>query len=124
VTNGQGADSVILTPSLLRTKDIEDAVPAIRKGGTVVATAAARVDERELNIPLIELTMYQKRIQGVNYGMMSPVKDIPRLLNMWQAGQLRLEELVTRTYSLEQINDGYADMREGLNIRGVINFDQ
>jgi S-(hydroxymethyl)glutathione dehydrogenase/alcohol dehydrogenase len=42
---------------------------------------------------------------------------------MYQAGQLKLKELVTRTYSLDQINEGYADMHAGKNIRGVIAFD-
>jgi hypothetical protein len=55
--------------------------------------------------------------------MMSPSKDVLRLLSLWQAGQLKLEELLTRTYPLEQINDGYADMHAGRNIRGLITFD-
>jgi S-(hydroxymethyl)glutathione dehydrogenase/alcohol dehydrogenase len=66
--------------------------------------------------------MYQKRIQGCLYGMMSPSKDVPRLLDLWRAGQLKLEELLTRTYPLEDINDGYADMHAGRNIRGLIGF--
>jgi S-(hydroxymethyl)glutathione dehydrogenase/alcohol dehydrogenase len=69
------------------------------------------------------LTLFQKRLQGVLYGSLSPSKDILRLLSMYQAGQLKLKELVTRTYTLDQINEGYADMHAGRNIRGVITFD-
>jgi len=67
--------------------------------------------------------MFQKRIQGVLYGSLSPSKDILRLLSMYQAGQLKLKELITRTYFLDQIAEGYADMHAGRNIRGVITFD-
>ncbi|MBV9000544.1 MAG: hypothetical protein JO304_15890 [Solirubrobacterales bacterium] len=68
--------------------------------------------------------MYQKRIQGSIYGMMSPSKDVPRLLNLWRGGQLRLEPMLTRTYSLDDINQGYVDMHAGVNMRGVVTFDQ
>jgi S-(hydroxymethyl)glutathione dehydrogenase/alcohol dehydrogenase len=55
--------------------------------------------------------------------MLSPAKDVPRLLGLYQAGQLKLDELITRRYSLDQIAEGYADMHAGRNIRGVITFD-
>jgi S-(hydroxymethyl)glutathione dehydrogenase/alcohol dehydrogenase len=74
-------------------------------------------------LSLLELTMFQKRIQGAIYGMMSPSKDVPRLLDLWRNGQLRLEEMLTRRYSLDDINQGYADMHAGRNIRGTVVFD-
>lgn len=46
----------------------------------------------------------------------------PLLLSMYQAGRLNLDDMVTRRYSLDQINDGYRDMLEGRNIRGIIRF--
>ena len=72
-----------------------------------------------LTLPTM-LTLFQKRIQGALFGAMSPSKDIPLLLELYRRGHLRLDELVTRTYRLEEINQGYADMHTGLNIRGVI----
>ena len=66
--------------------------------------------------------MYQKRIQGVLYGTGGPRREIPRLLNMYAAGQLRLDELITARYCLDDVNDAYDDMRAGRNIRGVIDF--
>ena len=48
--------------------------------------------------------------------------DIPRLLGLYADGQLKLDELVTRTYRLDEVNHGYEDMREGRNLRGVITF--
>jgi S-(hydroxymethyl)glutathione dehydrogenase/alcohol dehydrogenase len=66
--------------------------------------------------------MFQKRIQGALYGMCSPAKDVPRLLSLWQDGRLKLEELVTRTYALDELNQGYEDMHAGVNVRGVLDL--
>jgi S-(hydroxymethyl)glutathione dehydrogenase/alcohol dehydrogenase len=41
-------------------------------------------------------------------------------LGLYREGRLKLDELITRRYSLDQINEGYEDMRQGHNIRGVI----
>jgi NDMA-dependent alcohol dehydrogenase len=122
LTNGQGADSVVVSVGVLAADDVTAAVSAIRKGGTVVLTAAAPGELQKVTLSLLEVTMYQKRIQGALYGMMSPSKDVPRLLSMWQAGQLKLEEMLTRSYALEQINEGYADLKAGRNIRGILTF--
>ena len=48
---------------------------------------------------------------------------MPMLLSMYRSGNLKLDELVTRRYRLDQINDAIVDMREGRNIRGIIEFD-
>ena len=48
---------------------------------------------------------------------------IPRLFELYTQGQLNLDDLVTRTYSLDQVNEGYEAMRNGENIRGVLVFD-
>jgi S-(hydroxymethyl)glutathione dehydrogenase/alcohol dehydrogenase len=70
------------------------------------------------------LTLFQKRIEGSLFGASSPTKDIPRMLDLYRAGQLHLDELITKTYRLEDINQGYADMRDGLNIRGIVAYDR
>jgi S-(hydroxymethyl)glutathione dehydrogenase/alcohol dehydrogenase len=124
LTNGQGADSAIVTVGVVRGEDLGAAFAAIRKAGTVVSVAAGPDTAAVIPANLLELTMYQKRIQGSMYGMMSPSKDVPRLLEMWKAGQLKLEEMLTRSYSLDEINQGYADMHAGRNIRGLVRFDR
>jgi Zn-dependent alcohol dehydrogenase len=50
--------------------------------------------------------------------------DIPRLLNLAKSGKLKLDGFITRRYTLDQINEGYADLLAGHNIRGVIIHDQ
>ncbi|QHE70831.1 MULTISPECIES: hypothetical protein [Rhodococcus] len=56
--------------------------------------------------------------------MKSPREAMPMLLDLYRAGKLLLDDLVTATYSLDQINQGFEDMRNGRNIRGVIHFAQ
>jgi S-(hydroxymethyl)glutathione dehydrogenase/alcohol dehydrogenase len=50
------------------------------------------------------------------------LREIPRLLELYQNGRLKLQELVTTTYSLDDVDQGHADMWSGQNIRGVITF--
>jgi NDMA-dependent alcohol dehydrogenase len=119
VTDGQGADAAVVTTGVLKTEHIAQAFAAIRKAGTVVVTAVGNEHE-EVRVPAFELTLYQKRIQGALFGQSSPSRDIPWMLRMYQNGQLKLDELITTTYKLDDINDGYADMHAGKNIRGVI----
>jgi S-(hydroxymethyl)glutathione dehydrogenase/alcohol dehydrogenase len=123
LTNGQGADAAIICVGVVTADNVAAAFSAIRKAGTVVVTAAGPEAVTQVPLSLLELTMFQKRIQGAIYGMMSPSKDVPRLLDLWRNGQLLLEEMLTRSYSLADINQGYADMHAGRNIRGTVVFD-
>ena len=115
----QGADAAIVTVGVLQEEHVLAAFEAIRKAGIVVVTAVGRRTER-INVPAGEMTLYPKRIQGALYGASSPSRDIPSVLDMYRAGRLRLDELITTRYQLEDINVGYADMRAGKNIRGVV----
>jgi S-(hydroxymethyl)glutathione dehydrogenase/alcohol dehydrogenase len=122
LTNGQGADNAIITVGVTKGEHIGQAFDAVRKAGTVAVVGLGPVSDQNIPVSPFILTLFQKRIQGVLYGSMSPSKDILRLLAMYQGGQLKLTELITRTYTLDQINEGYADMHAGRNIRGVISF--
>jgi Zn-dependent alcohol dehydrogenase len=120
VTNGQGADSAIVTVGITKGEHIAEGFNAIRKAGTVVVTGLGDLMEVGIPVSVGMLTLFQKRIQGSLFGESSPSKDILRYLSMYQAGKLKLDELVTRTYTLETVNDGYADMHAGKNLRGVL----
>jgi NDMA-dependent alcohol dehydrogenase len=122
VTNGQGADATIITVGVLGGEHIGQAFESVRKAGTVVVTSVAPMAVSSIPVSPFILAMFQKRLQGCLYGMMSPSADVPRLLAMYENGQLKLDELVTASYSLEEINAGYADLHAGRNIRGVIEF--
>lgn len=62
-------------------------------------------------------------LRGALYGGMNARVSTPMLLPMYQSGDLKLDELVTRKYRLEDINEAIADLRAGTNIRGTIVFD-
>jgi NDMA-dependent alcohol dehydrogenase len=122
LTNGQGADSAIITIGVIDAESIGLAFSAIRKAGTVVVTSQGSMASSGIPINHFELSMYQKRIQGVLYGMGSPRREVQRLLDLYVAGGIKLDELITSRYTLDQINDGYQDMLDGRNIRGVIDL--
>jgi S-(hydroxymethyl)glutathione dehydrogenase/alcohol dehydrogenase len=120
LTFGQMADRVIMTPGVMHGDLMTEAMTMTGKGGTCVVTAVAPITEVGAAVSLFELAMYNKEIKGTIFGSLNPRRDIPNLLSMYREGQLKLDELVTQTYTLEQINDGYRDMRDGKNIRGVV----
>ncbi|WP_419197999.1 zinc-binding dehydrogenase [Nocardia vinacea] len=120
LTNGQGADSAILTVGLVRGPDITDALGIIAKGGVVAVTRVGPGRVIDVPINVFELAVYQKRIQGVLYGMCSPARDVPRLIDLYRNKRLLLDELITTRYQLDDVNVGYADLHAGANIRGVI----
>ena len=122
LTNGQGADSAIVTIGVVSPQHIADAFASIRKAGTVAVTSVANIDAEALPINLAELTLFQKRIQGTLFGMMNPTRDIPFFIDMYRSGQVKIDELVTARYTLDEINKGYQDLHAGVNIRGVIDY--
>lgn len=118
-TRGVGADSAIITVGLVDKKVVSDAFSAIRKGGVVVVTAVAN-PSLMIEIPSFELTLYQKRIIGSLFGSGNPHHDIRKIIRLYERGQIKLDELITRRYRLEDVNQGYDDMLAGLNIRGIL----
>jgi len=80
------------------------------------------VTDNQVVMSMFELTVYQKRIVGSLFGNANPRYDIPKLLDLYRHGDLLLDELVTRTYSLDQVNQGYEDMRTHRNVRGMIRY--
>ncbi len=123
LTRGQMADAVILVPSVMYGDLMAGALTLTGKGGTCVITGVAPQSQTESSVNLFELAMFQKEIKGVVFGAANPRFDIPNLLALYKNGQLKLDELITRTYRLDQINQGYQDMLDGVNLRGVIAFD-
>jgi NDMA-dependent alcohol dehydrogenase len=120
-TNGQGADSAIVTVGVTSGEHVAQAYAAVRKAGTVVITGVGPGSTPE--IPLADIIFYQKRIQGSLYGQCSPSFDIPRQVQMYRDGRLKLDELITARYRLDDVAAGYQDLHAGLNIRGIIEFE-
>jgi S-(hydroxymethyl)glutathione dehydrogenase/alcohol dehydrogenase len=122
LTGGVMADRVVLTPSLLDPELLAPALTLTRKGGTCVMTAVPKLEVNMVPLVLVDMIQGCKQLKGLLYGGMNPRASMPMLLSMYRSGNLKLDELVTRRYRLDQINDAITDMREGRNIRGIIDF--
>ncbi|WP_269455163.1 NDMA-dependent alcohol dehydrogenase [Mycobacterium kyorinense] len=123
LTQGVMADRVIITAGVVHTDLLAPAMMLTRKGGTCVLTGITPYSEMLVPLMLTDMIVSHKRLQGALFGGMNPRASTPMLLSMYQHGRLKLDELVTQRYRLEDINDAVADMREGRNIRGIIEFD-
>ncbi len=124
ITWGLMADKAILCVGLADGTHIAPMMAMIKKAGRGVVTAVANMMANDVQLNLFEFAMQRKELVGCIFGNANPRYDIPRLLNLYMDGKLKLDEMVTKEYSLDEINQGYQDMRDGKNIRGVIRYDQ
>jgi S-(hydroxymethyl)glutathione dehydrogenase/alcohol dehydrogenase len=122
LTWGRMAEKVIITVGEIKGEDIKVALTLTGKGGRTVVTGMGNAADEDVKLNLFELTMMQKDLQGAIFGGCNPRSEIPSLLSQYKAGKINLDGLVTRTYKLEEINQGYQDMLDGNNIRGVITY--
>ncbi|BAX90392.1 NDMA-dependent alcohol dehydrogenase [Mycobacterium shigaense] len=122
ITAGVMADRVVVTAGVVHVDLIPLAMRLLRKGGTCVITGITPYTEGTVPLVLQEMVLSSKQLKGALYGGMNPRTSVPMLLSMYQAGALKLDELVTRHYRLDEINEAMADLREGRNIRGIVDF--
>jgi NDMA-dependent alcohol dehydrogenase len=122
LTRGQMAESFIITTDVAEGNYIGPALDLVAKRGKVIVTAVGHPAEMQITGSLWMLTMMEKQIRGSLYGSSNAQHDIPRMMEMYNNGQLKLDELITKEYTLEEVNEGYEDMRNGLNIRGLIRY--
>jgi alcohol dehydrogenase (nicotinoprotein) len=116
-TSGELADAAIITVGVLHDEVIDHAIQVVGKNGRVAITA---VGNGMVSVPAGMLIGYQREVRGSLYGGCNPLYDVPRLLGLYRSGDLKLDELITRRYTLAEVNQGYEDMLSGKNIRGVI----
>lgn len=119
LTAGRGADHVFDTVGTPNT--INQALECTSKGGAVVLTGLARTDTLA-SIPTFPFVMQEKRLIGSLYGSGQPAVDVPQLVALYQAGKLKLRELVTRTYRLAEVNDALGALASGVDARGIIEW--
>ena len=124
ITWGQNASKCIITVGVGDGDLIAPVMGMTSKGGRVVHTSVAPIERNDVQLNLFDLTLQQKQLVGSIFGSANPRYDIPRLLRLYQEGKLKLDELITREYDLADINQGYADMLEGDNVRGFVRYAQ
>ena len=119
LTGGRGADytfEVIGNPQVMR-----QAYESARRGGTVTIIGVARPDtEVVLSAPMIPRD--EKKLLGLYYGSTRQRVDMPRLLDLYCTGQLKLDELITKTYPIDEAQQAFDDLEAGKNARGVLIF--
>jgi S-(hydroxymethyl)glutathione dehydrogenase/alcohol dehydrogenase len=91
----------------------------VRKGGTAVVVGVSRPTD-QVTLPAFLMPFVEKTLTGSMYGSARPSVDFPRLLNLYKAHRLKLDELVTATYRIDEAQRAFDDMQKGLNARGVI----
>ncbi|MGA8544878.1 MAG: Zn-dependent alcohol dehydrogenase [Mycobacterium sp.] len=122
LTYGVMADAVVVSPSLIAPEDVRDAVKLTRKGGTCVLTGMTSQLTHSVKIDLQDFILMNKTLAGTIFGSCNARADIYRLARLYQTGQLLLDEMITKRYRLDDINDAYADLLNGEIVRGVIDF--
>ncbi|CAN5551097.1 NDMA-dependent alcohol dehydrogenase [soil metagenome] len=122
LTWGDMCDRVILSPGVVTGDMIAPALGLTAKGGTLVVTGLAAMAAEDVKMNLFMLSMMNQEMKGTIFGSVNPRAQIPNLLSMYREGTIKLDELVTTRYKLEDVNAGYQDMRDGKIIRGVIEF--
>jgi NDMA-dependent alcohol dehydrogenase len=124
ITFGEMSEKVILVPGELTPEMIGPAMTMTAKDGDVIVTGmSSNMDVQDVPFSLFELTMWQKSIRGALFGGGDPRITIPNLLSLYKAGRYKLDELITRTYKLEQVNEATRDMLNGEVIRAVFTLD-
>jgi Zn-dependent alcohol dehydrogenase len=118
---GNGADVVIETVGVLDSATSRAAFDAVGKGGRLVLTGTAD-DPQDVNfqIPANQLTFKKITVRGDLLGGCNAPYDIPRLARLYDEGHLKVRELITKTYGVEEVAAAYADVRDGRIMRGVL----
>jgi NDMA-dependent alcohol dehydrogenase len=122
-THGRMANKVIMTMGVGRGEHIAEALALTGKRGRVVVTNMHPAAEIQVSASFIDLMVMEKQIVGSLFGSANPRADIPKLLALADSGQFDLDRMITQTYPLEGINEGYQAMRDSRNIRGVLVLD-
>lgn len=115
---GIGADYAFETAG--RAALIQTGIFATRAGGTTVCVGAPPIDEGIAFGPASVFVIQEKKLLGCTLGSSNSLRDIPRLVALWQAGRLDLEAMVTARRPLEAINEGMADLRASRGVRTVL----
>ena len=118
LTDGLGVDYAFDTIGLPEV--VVQALSAVRSGGTAVVVGA-NADWVEVSLSFSSFPV-EKRLLGCLYGSCQPPVDIPRIIDLYMAGKLPLDQLITKRFPIEKINDAFDSLLKGGLARGLIEF--
>ena len=119
LTGGRGVDyafEVIGRPQTMR-----QAYDCLAKRG-VATVVGVTPTTAEVSVPSLSLVYEERVLTGSLYGSAAPRTEIPRLIELYRAGRLKLDELLTHRYPIEEINEAYAALESGETLRSVVTF--
>ncbi len=119
LTGGRGADAVFEAIGIPAVQ--EQCLAYARPGGQLVLVGISPMGT-STNFPSALLTRQEKIVKGSYYGTIDAARDFPLLLDLYVAGKLKLDELVSKEYRLDQVNEAFESMLGGSVARGVIIF--
>ncbi len=119
LTGGRGVDYAFEVVGLPKT--VRQAYDSLAKRGMAIAVGVSPTTS-EVSVPLLPLVFEERVLTGSIYGSAVPKVDIPRLIDLYRAGKLKLDELLTRSYPLTQINAAYEALERGEVARSVVTF--
>ena len=119
LTEGRGADYVFVTVGSV--KAIEQGITYLRRGGTLVIVGMPAIGAK-MQFEAVDFADNTQRMLGSKMGSTRLRVDVPKLVTLYQQGRLKLDELVTNRYPLEQINEAIAAVKRGEALRNVIVF--
>jgi Zn-dependent alcohol dehydrogenase len=120
LTGGRGVDVSFEVIGLKQT--VEQALAMARRGGQAIIVGVPKM-EQTMEIPIaMELLVNEKQVRGCWYGSSTVRRDVPRLLDLYKSGRLKLDELISRKIALADVNDAFRAMEAGEVARSVIDY--
>lgn len=117
LTGGQGADYAFEVIGLPQTINL--AYESVHKGGMAVVVGVAD-ENAELTLKPVWMMRTARSLVGCNYGSTRPQVDFPKLLDLYMEGRIKLNELITRRFALDEINEAFRAMEAGEVARGIL----
>jgi S-(hydroxymethyl)glutathione dehydrogenase/alcohol dehydrogenase len=119
LTDGQGADRVVLTPSVVTGQIIRDGLAITGKGAVCVVTGMGPLGESAVPVDIGAFALYSKELRGCVFGSFDPRSAPAYLLSLYSRGLLDIDAMIT-TYPLREIGRALTDTLEGRNVRAVL----
>lgn len=120
LTGGRGVDYAL--EALGHTKTVEQCFAAVRKGGKAIVVGVGEAGTC-CELDILTMALQEKSVAGCFYGSTRPRPDVERLAQFYEDGRLKLDELITRDYRLDQVNAAFDDLRSGVLARGLIRYE-
>ena len=118
MTEQRGADVAFEVIGLQQT--IDDVITMTRRGGQAILVGVPRMEVMVQLPAFMGVVLQEKSIKGCWYGSSNVHTDVAKLVDLYQKGDLKLDELVSREITLDQVNDAFAAMKTGEIARSVI----